>query len=633
MQKALLLSVFFILSKVVFSAEPDSLKKVALNQQDSALADTYYELVKYYFIKDHQPDSMIRYARLAIKISEKNSLTSRLIKSLKVLGVGYTEAQQIPQAKETLLKALTIARSQNISKEIIDINDKIGYMFAKNNQPDSSVYYYLNSAKEYEKNKDYKGLTEAYYNVMVLFRLQNQLKEIAFYSKKTLEAASRLSESSDAVAIAAAYSRVAQNYFLIAEKSENKNYFDSAWIYADRCLEVSKKYGIREREADAYYIYSHKYRIAKNYEKTIEYSKKVLEFRDVLPERKLFNMYISLAQSYYEFGDTKKALLYIDSCYILNSSKDDDAPLLLAELEHLLYKKNGNYEKALDAYERYVALKQEIQDQERNKNMNDLEVKYQTELKESKINELNKQSEIDTLKIRSLIGFAGFAILIIVIIIAIYRQRLIKNKLKQIETEQRLNRARMDPHFFFNVLTSIQTLVMEKTDAASASLMISKFSKIMRESLESSYNELITVEEEISFLTHYLDLQKMRYPEKFTYTFEINNNLDVNELLVPGMILQPFIENSIEHGFKNIDYKGRIDLKFRKDGEALVITIKDNGSGLGKSKEHKSYPSRATQIITDRLYLLNIQHGSNARFDITSENGTEINVYLPLISN
>ncbi|MBK7666279.1 MAG: histidine kinase [Sphingobacteriaceae bacterium] len=142
------------------------------------------------------------------------------------------------------------------------------------------------------------------------------------------------------------------------------------------------------------------------------------------------------------------------------------------------------------------------------------------------------------------------AILVLFVIIFFYRQSVLKNKFKALETEQRLNRARMNPHFFFNALASIQTLSMDTENQSKVSLLISKFSKIMRQSLESTYDELATIEDEILFLSNYLDLQKTRFNNKFEYEIKVDENLAQDELKIPSMLLQPFLENSIEHGLR-----------------------------------------------------------------------------------
>jgi sensor histidine kinase YesM len=215
------------------------------------------------------------------------------------------------------------------------------------------------------------------------------------------------------------------------------------------------------------------------------------------------------------------------------------------------------------------------------------------------------------------------------------RQQSLKNKQKVLEAEQRLNRARMNPHFFFNTLSALQTLSLEENDWKTMAKNLSKFSHIMRETLESTYKEYVTIEEENIFLKEYLELQKIRFPQKFIFEINLADNIEFEEMLIPSMILQPFIENSIEHGFKEIEYVGHIIIDFEKTHSNLIITIIDNGKGLdANAKNDKGHISRAGQIIKDRIYLLNAKLNTKAGFNIATDpqkNGVQVKITLPIL--
>lgn len=203
------------------------------------------------------------------------------------------------------------------------------------------------------------------------------------------------------------------------------------------------------------------------------------------------------------------------------------------------------------------------------------------------------------------------------------------------EAEQRLNRARMNPHFFFNALSSLQAFALQGNDGKSMASNLSKFSHIMRETLESTYKEYVTIEQETDFLKEYLELQKMRFPQKFNYEVSVAADLEPDDILIPSMILQPFVENSIEHGFTGIDHPGEVSVIFKKEAGNLFINIVDNGKGLGNAaKENSEHISRASQIIKDRIYLLNIRLKTRAGFSIDNNpdgNGVMVKINLPLL--
>ena len=191
----------------------------------------------------------------------------------------------------------------------------------------------------------------------------------------------------------------------------------------------------------------------------------------------------------------------------------------------------------------------------------------------------------------------------------------------------------MDPHFFFNALSSIQTMAL-KEQSPNTALVLAKFTKVMRQSLESTYMEMNTIEDEFAFLQQYLELQKLRYTEKFEYELDVSEDLEVNEVQIPSMLLQPFIENSIEHGFKNMQVGGRIVISVLKKVDKLEINVSDNGEPSNDVNINKSHKSRATEIIKDRLFLLKKQTGKDAFFEVVvndNQIGYQIKLTLPLI--
>ncbi|HRG83662.1 MAG TPA: histidine kinase, partial [Chitinophagaceae bacterium] len=198
-----------------------------------------------------------------------------------------------------------------------------------------------------------------------------------------------------------------------------------------------------------------------------------------------------------------------------------------------------------------------------------------------------------------------------------------------------LNRARMNPHFFFNTLTSIQKLVLQEKNGEVMAGNLARFSNIMRETLESTYKEYISIEQEIEFLTQYLEVQKVHFPGIFNYEIFTAGELESDELLIPPMIIQPFVENSIEHAFAGLSYTGEIKVSFQKKNKELLIIITDNGKGLpSPDQKNNEHISRATQIIRDRIYLLNRKLKTKAAYQISNcenKQGAQVTIQLPLI--
>lgn len=180
----------------------------------------------------------------------------------------------------------------------------------------------------------------------------------------------------------------------------------------------------------------------------------------------------------------------------------------------------------------------------------------------------------------------------------------------------------MNPHFIFNALNSIQSYVMSQ-DTLTANLYLSKFSTLIRLFLDSSRSKFIPLAEEIRLLTLYIELEKIRFENKFD--FEINVEPDVSRYIeIPTMILQPFIENAINHGLNYKATKGLLSVKFYKDKGYLICKVEDNGVGRKnaakiQAKSSKGYKSQGMKITTERLITYNKINNANIVFSINDK--------------
>lgn len=226
---------------------------------------------------------------------------------------------------------------------------------------------------------------------------------------------------------------------------------------------------------------------------------------------------------------------------------------------------------------------------------------------------------------------------IFIFYIFLRRKRESDIRRKIAETEMKALRAQMNPHFIFNSLNSIFHFIQEnKSDEAGQYLL--KFSKLMRTVLENSRHKSITVEEDISALKLYMDLESLR--KNFSYTFHVQEGVDLDQYLVPPMILQPFIENSIIHGFAHKQEGAFISIEVKKEGDELLYITTDNGQIDNSPAKAKNHQSLGTVVTKERLALLQTSTNKKARFtseDLTSAEGNyvgkKIVVFLPLEEN
>jgi LytS/YehU family sensor histidine kinase len=216
-----------------------------------------------------------------------------------------------------------------------------------------------------------------------------------------------------------------------------------------------------------------------------------------------------------------------------------------------------------------------------------------------------------------------------------------RNKLLQLQKEtemsQTLLRSQMNPHFIFNAMTVIQSYIYDNDPTKSSKFLVN-FSRLMRLILENSSKEFISLETEVEILQKYLTTQKLRFEDRFEFDISVDSDLSIGETMIPPMITQPFIENSIEHGQLHTIEGGFIRIIFSIADNMLHIEISDNGIGRKKAsqnKKSKEHHSMAMQITEERISILNRKYLTNGKleisdFDKDNETGTTINIEIPL---
>lgn len=211
------------------------------------------------------------------------------------------------------------------------------------------------------------------------------------------------------------------------------------------------------------------------------------------------------------------------------------------------------------------------------------------------------------------------------------------------ELEQLSRKAQMNPHFIFNSLNSIQQYVMD-ADVAGANKFISGFSRLIRQTLDFSSKPEISLEEELDYLTNYLDIEKTRLENMFSWSVHIDDAVKTSEYYIPPMILQPFVENSVRHGLRfRRDKEGTVTIKVKREGNYLVCILEDNGVGRKAAMKYKSispinYQSKGMSLTADRIYMFNKEHEHKISMyidDLEDEAhnalGTRVTIHFPVL--
>ncbi|MDC7994285.1 tetratricopeptide repeat-containing sensor histidine kinase [Altibacter sp. HG106] len=259
----------------------------------------------------------------------------------------------------------------------------------------------------------------------------------------------------------------------------------------------------------------------------------------------------------------------------LATATDKNIDLLLRNLDTLEKYQNLQYEKKME--KELVALS--------NANENEKRLLREKQL-----------SEIRNIELRIGLYVAIFGLILASIIGYLwYRQRQLRFERKSLQMQQQLLRSQMNPHFTFNTLYAIQQQVTTEPERATSYLL--GFSKLLRLILENSTNSYVLLEKELTAVREYLELQLLRTPEKFTYQFNLVSLSEDDFIFIPPMLLQPIVENCIEHGFQNIGYQGRIQISLTLEDSFLSCKIEDNGRGIDVQTTSKDKTSTATDLI------------------------------------
>ncbi|MDB5120398.1 MAG: hypothetical protein JWN56_1616 [Sphingobacteriales bacterium] len=209
----------------------------------------------------------------------------------------------------------------------------------------------------------------------------------------------------------------------------------------------------------------------------------------------------------------------------------------------------------------------------------------------------------------------------------------LKAREKLISLEQQALMAMMNPHFVFNIMNSIQYFINTREQDL-ANEVLTGFAKLIRTNLEICSKSYLTLEEEISYLKQYLSLEKIRFGDKMKYTFNISESVDLDDILIPSMLLQPFVENAVWHGIMPNDEGGNIVIDVLGNSNEVTIKIIDTGVGIKNSKHStdETHVSRGMKLISDRIALINKINKFPISIDIqqTGEKGTTVKVHIPL---
>ncbi|MGH1334791.1 MAG: tetratricopeptide repeat-containing sensor histidine kinase [Aureispira sp.] len=321
-----------------------------------------------------------------------------------------------------------------------------------------------------------------------------------------------------------------------------------------------------------------------------------------------------------------------------------------------VYLAGQRYEKAMGSYQKYHTIQDSIFNRDKNRAIAEIQSQYRMQELQRENRELEEKHSL-TLQLQSetlrnqelknkqnyyiIAGLVAGLLLIIIIGLLVFRQDKLKTRIRETELEQRALRSQMNPHFMFNSLNSIQSLIATDNNAE-ASIYLAKFSRLMRRILQNSRQAYIPLHQEMEFLDNYIELEQRRFKEAFDYEMEEEGIEDAHFVMIPPLVIQPFIENAIIHGLLRQAKKGKLLVRFEEYNTTLIkCTIEDNGIGRQAAAAFKTddkQESLGIKITEQRLEYLTLKekvkgpfvHFIDLKDDQEQATGTRIELLLPI---
>lgn len=594
----------------------DSIKKVLeTNMHDTSRLAT----ISYILENENQRDSIsIGYNKQVITILAKNLKSKELDfklrnKYLYYLAYWYADKavvlafnQSGPEAINCLEKSIHIFKYLNMPEEMwIGINNK-GNALRKMGEYEKAIICFFDALKYHDSKGNKFGVAGANSSIGSVYLDQNKFTEAINYYNKALTYYDFLKqpENKDLYEQAIINNNIGVSYFFLNNYTTAKTYFYKAltiekennflnsisFVY-DRLASIA----VKENKLDT---------AVELYNEGLLYAKKdraKAMLANSLGELCVLKKEHSQAVSYYT-----KALNYA------NASKDLEIVESIYLNLYNVYKTTNQFEKSLLAFEKYTDLKKANKEEASKNELGQQQLKYDFEKKEFQT-KLAQEKQLSAIKLdnekkNTRKNIIVFVLLFLALLLGIsmfylykfYKQKNIINANKNNELKQKLLLSQMNPHFIFNSVDNIQSLIHSNKNDEAVNYL-TKFSKLTRQILENSTQDYITMQEEVLMLDNYLKIQQLLHNYKFTYQIHVDENIEQEKMLLPPMLSQPFVENAIKHGLKNKTEKGIIDIKFYLLNEKLFFEVSDNGSGIEAKSENEKHKSMATQIVTERL--------------------------------
>lgn len=584
------------------------LKMAEKNSIDSLKGIFLFDIAKAYTYKFNQYDSAIVYYKRVIpyfpdKMRKYNVFSVREIMD-RYADLGNKDSSFVYL---DTLKAL-IDTMPDISPKKISLSQNIATVYQYFGMFNTAIHYFQVAINGNRETKNFRGLGLALANLGVLYNEMEDDEKAVRYSKEALLYLAEVNMP---------YMQTAGN---IADFYIGLEKYDSAMAYLNLSNKVAEKISNEETKISNRVILSRILTIQKKYteaQKLLTNSIELLRQTDNqwILCKALIN-YAALDTSRHQYEAAKKHLNEV----LTISKKNSFLIFTTITLQNLatIHSSTGDYKQAYQYQTEFMKLKDSIAGEKTKAQLNDLEISYKTLQKEQEIALLKKDNDIKNLQLKSsrqslysyIAGFTGLLLLIGILFYNRNRRNQIETEKLKAELQNQVLRSQMNPHFIFNCLNSIENFIM-MNDKRQASDYLNKFSRLIRSILDSSRNEVVPLSKDMEALNLYVELEQLRFNNKFNFKTFVDPALAGGDYRVPALLIQPYVENAIVHGLAHSEENDlNLTVTASLENDKIKYRIQDNGIGRNKAGEYNAHnkphhKSVGLKITEQRINIFN----------------------------
>ena len=540
----------------------------------------------------------------------KSGLRQYFSKHLRIRSNLLGQQGKLSESIYTMTEALDSAQAMDDSIMVAVITSNLGNRYYAIGADEKALEYFLKSLDIKIRLGQEKKLPFAYQGIAAVYYRQEN------YEKAREEAARAVEGFKQAGNPCAAVQMICM---ISGTYVDGKNHTKAREVLTE-AFKLSEQNDCTHGYYYAQYIRGNLENDAGNLEEALTWFDKALEGSRVLTASIRNTIRLEQMNIYSKLGQLSKAAQLKEICYKESHELNTlHALRLYYQTEVMYYEKSGLWKNALASYRTYQSYSDSLRNEERDQLEEETRVKFDVAQLEGKQASLTKDlilarkdneikvQDLELVRKNNTIKnwlIAFISLLLIgggVVGWLLFQNQKNRSRRKEMKLSQQLRRSQINPHFFFNVLNSIQAQINRSQDKKQVVRNVATFARLMRQTLESSFHDFVAIEEETDRLKNYISLQNLRFATPFEYS--IVNHCD-REVNIPSQIIQPFVENAIEHGFKDESRQGELLVTFSfADQQRVKIEIKDNGEGLGEDTTNPERKSRALEIIAKRLQL------------------------------